>query len=159
MADLAPVTGRETLRRLIQPSDCDHLGHMNVAGYIGCISDAMFTLMGQFGLARPEMEARGLGMVAARIEADYRAELRPGDAIVMHSQVRRIGRSSALFHHVMRRADTGDVVFEGENTSVLFDLAARGATPFPDDIRAGLSALLDGDGTHQDREQRDHDAA
>ena len=136
-----PAFGPETLRRPVQPADCDLMGHMNVARYVDCVSDAMFSLMTRFGLGRAQMQARRLGLVAAHLEADYRAELLVGDVLVMQSRVLGVGRTSARFAHRLTLADTGALAFEASHVSVLFDLAERRATPFPDDIRAALHAL------------------
>ncbi|MBY6202123.1 thioesterase family protein [Maritalea mobilis] len=140
MTDL-PAYGIETLRRPVQPAECDILGHMNVARYVDAVSDAMFSMMTRFGLSRAAMAERRLGLVAAHLEADYRAELLSGDVIVMQSRVEHVGTKSARFAHRLYRADTGALVFEASHVSVFFDLEARRATAFPDDIRAALEQL------------------
>ena len=144
-----PDFGIETLRRPVQPADCDILGHMNVARYVDAVSDAMFSLMTRFGLSRTAMEDRRLGLVAAHLEADYRAELRSGDVVFMQSRVEHVGTKSARFAHCLYRADTKALVFEANHVSVFFDLEARRATPFPDDIRTALEQLKSTEGqTH-----------
>lgn len=140
--DLFPRWGIETLRRPVQPQDCDILGHMNVAHYVDAVSDAMFSLQTRFGLSRAEMSARKLGLVAAHLEADYRSELCSGDVIVMQSRVRHVGGKSVRFAHRLFRADNGALAFEAQHVSVLFDLVARCAAEFPPDIRDALDALV-----------------
>ncbi|AHM04058.1 hypothetical protein roselon_01684 [Roseibacterium elongatum DSM 19469] len=137
-----PHFGIETLRRPVQPADCDILGHMNVARYVDAVSDAMFSLMTRFGLSRIAMAEKRVGLVAAHLEADYRAELLSGDVMVMQSRVEHVGTKSARFAHRLYRVDTAALAFEASHVSVFFDLDARRAAPFPDDIRAALQDLL-----------------
>src|SRR5262245_56025205 len=40
----------ETYRATVAPSDCDHLGHMNVQHYFAAVSDGMFAMMIRLGL-------------------------------------------------------------------------------------------------------------
>jgi acyl-CoA thioesterase FadM len=48
----------ETYRATVAPSDCDHLGHMNVQHYFAAVSDGMFAIMVRLGLG-PEESAGG----------------------------------------------------------------------------------------------------
>jgi acyl-CoA thioester hydrolase len=132
-----------TLRRPVAPRDCDILGHMNVAAYVDCVSDAMFTLQAAAGLDREQVATRQMSFVAARLEADYRAELLAGDVFSMDTVVLKIGTKSARFGHRMTRLSDGALVFEAENVSVLFDLATRRAIAIPPDLRQALESLTE----------------
>lgn len=131
----------QTLRRPVAPRDCDILGHMNVAAYVEAVSDAMFTLQDAAGLGRETIDRTHRSFVAARLEADYRAEMLAGDVLTMDSRVIEIGTKSARFGHRMSRMSDGRTVFEAENVSVFFDLQARRAIAIPDDLRHALDRL------------------
>jgi acyl-CoA thioesterase FadM len=131
----------QTLRRPVAPRDCDILGHMNVAAYVEAVSDAMFTLQDAAGMGRETINKTHRSFVAARLEADYRAEMLAGDVLTMDSRVVGIGTKSARFAHRMSRMSDGATVFEAENVSVLFDLEARCAIAIPDDLRHALDLL------------------
>jgi acyl-CoA thioesterase FadM len=137
----------QTLRRPVAPRDCDILGHMNVAAYIDAVSDAMFTLQGLIGLDRRAIDATRRSFVAARVEADYRAEMLAGDVLTMDSRVMSVGTKSARFAHRMNRLSDGATVFEAENVSVFFDLETRRALAIPDDLRHALVTLMQGETT------------
>lgn len=131
----------ETLRRPVGPRDCDILGHMNVAAYIEAVSDAMFALQTAVGLDRAAMARMQRSFVAAHIAADYKAEMLAGDVFTLHSHMQHLGTKSARFAHRMIRLSDGATVFQAENTSVFFDLAARRAVAIPDDLRHALDRL------------------
>lgn len=135
----------ETLRRPVAPRDCDILGHMNVAAYIDAVSDAMFAVQTAIGLDRAALAATQRSFVAARIEADYRAEMLAGDVFTLESRILHIGTKSARFAHRMIRIGDGATVFAAQNVSVFFDLAARRAVTIPDDLRHALERLKEED--------------
>ena len=135
----------QTLRRPVAPRDCDILGHMNVAAYVDAVSDAMFALQTAAGLDRATVAGAQQSFVAARLEADYRAEMLAGDVLSMDSHVIAIGTKSARFAHRMTRLSDGALVFEAQNISVFFDLAARRAIAIPDDLRQALERYKQGE--------------
>jgi acyl-CoA thioester hydrolase len=136
--------GVETFRRAVDPSDCDFLGHMNVSRYLQACSDGMFSLQSDLGLTRSDMESgRRLSFAVVHIESDFRAELMAGDVIALRSSVLSVGTKSATFHHRLYRAGDGALAFETLFKAVCLDLAARRAVPIPEDVRAGLEALIE----------------
>jgi acyl-CoA thioesterase FadM len=135
----------QSLRRPVAPRDCDILGHMNVAAYVEAVSDAMFALQSAAGLDRAAVAAAQQSFVAAQLEADYRAEMLAGDVMTMDTHVIAIGTKSARFAHRMTRLSDGALVFEAENTSVFFDLAARRAIAIPGDLRHALERYKKGE--------------
>jgi len=137
----------QTLRRPVAPRECDILGHMNVAAYVDAVSDALFTIEAAAGLDRAAIATTHRSFVAARLEADYRAEMLAGDVFTMESRVISIGTKSARFAHRMTRLSDGATVFEAENVSVFFDLETRRAIAIPDDLRQALERLKQGDET------------
>jgi acyl-CoA thioester hydrolase len=56
----------ETFRGTVAPSECDHLGHMNVQYYTRAISDGMYSIMIHLGLTPDEIRRRKISFVAVR---------------------------------------------------------------------------------------------
>jgi acyl-CoA thioester hydrolase len=139
-------TAIETFRRAVDPSDCDFLGHMNVSRYFQSCSDAMFSLQAGLGMTRADMETgRRLSFAVVHAQSDFRREVLAGDVIYMRTHVEEIGTKSATFRHRLFSAEDHEMVFTTLFKSVCLDLAARKAAMIPDDIRAGLVTMMDGD--------------
>jgi acyl-CoA thioester hydrolase len=121
----------------IRFSDTDMIGHVNNVAFAAFIESGRvaFTHSGVIG-GMP----KGLLIVMARIELDYRAELHWPANIDVGSRLLRIGRSSFAI---------GNGVFDGPTcaatsvtTLVVIDRVTRKATPIPDSVRASMAAHL-----------------
>jgi acyl-CoA thioester hydrolase len=132
----------ETYRTTVPPSDCDHLGHMNVQHYFAAISDGMFAIMVRLGLGPEEIRQRQISFAVVRAETDFHHELRPGDVMALESTVLTLGEKSATFHHRLKNVATGNIAMSTEFKCVLLDLEKRKATLIPDDIRAAATQLM-----------------
>ncbi len=133
----------ETHRTVIAPSDCDHLGHMNVSRYFAAVSDGMFTLQTALGLTPQDVrEGRRLSFAVVHAESEFKSEVAAGEAVFLESGVRELGTKSAVFQHrLMRLEDTG-LVFETNFRCALLDLGTRRAVEIPDDVRAKAEAYM-----------------
>lgn len=134
-----PLARRETFGfwtpEKIRYADTDRQGHVNNAVFATFCESGRVALFFEAGekLAPP-----GCEFVIARLELDFRAELRwPGRAEI-GTTVLDIGRSSFRL---------GQGIFSGETCAataetviVLLDSATRRAAPLPDPTRAGLLA-------------------
>jgi len=131
----------ETHRRVIDPADCDILGHMNVSRYFGAASDGGFALQASFGLDREDLIAgRRLSFVVVRSQSAYHSELLAGDVVYQLSGVIEIGSKSALFKHSLYRASDNKLSFETEFRTVLMNLQTRRAVRIPDDVKEAMGA-------------------
>jgi acyl-CoA thioester hydrolase len=119
---------------------------MNVAAYVDAVSDAMFALQEAVGLGRHQIDTGRRSFVAAHVAADYRAEMLAGEVFSIETRVMRVGTKSARFAHRMLRVADGACVFDAENVSVYFDLDSRQALAIPQELRAALEGLQEGDG-------------
>jgi acyl-CoA thioester hydrolase len=137
----------ETHRTTVTPAQCDHLGHMNVQHYVAIVSAGFDTLLGRLGLPPSEIERRRIGMAAVRMEIDYLAEARAGDALVLYSTVEHVGgRSLRIRHRLCRAADAAGAADEQELMRTLaigvpMDLDRRQGTDLPPDVRAAAEAM------------------
>ena len=132
----------ETYRATVAPSDCDHLGHMNVQHYFAAVSDGMFAIMVRLGLGAQEILRRKISFAVVRAETDFHHELRPGDVMALESTVLTLGEKSATFHHRLKNVATGTIAMSTEFKCVLLDLEKRKASSIPDDIRAAATQLM-----------------
>ena len=132
----------ETYRSTVAPSDCDHLGHMNVQHYFAAVSDGMFAIMIHLGLGPEEIRRRQMAFAVVHAETDFHHELHAGDVVALDSTVLKLSERSATFRHQLRNVSTGNVVMNTDFTCVLLDLQKREAISIPDDIRAAAAKLI-----------------
>lgn len=114
-------------------TDFDALGHLThsvVFAYLDEARDALLTpLVGDFD-AWPS--------VVARVEADFRREIRRGAReVVVRSRVTGVGRSSVHVAQELLAAD-GEVAVDAAAVLVAFDPVMRGSRPIEDAERARL---------------------
>jgi len=136
----------ETFRSVVAPSECDHLGHMNVSGYFTACSDAVIAIQSSFGLPPSDLrDGRKLSFAVVRAESDFKLEVKAGEAIYMQTGLEEIGNKSIVFRHRLKRSEDDVVVFETIFRCVLLDLEHRRAAVIPDDVRSKAEALLNAD--------------
>lgn len=135
----------ETGRRVVAASECDTLGHANIASYIAYVSDSGFAMMNHVGLGRDNiLGGRRLGIAVVDMQAQYKAELLPGDCIHLRTGLLSTGTKSMVFRHRIYRSRSDgseQLVFVGRFTKVLMDLEARRAIAIPEDIKDKLETL------------------
>ncbi|WP_158801061.1 thioesterase family protein [Acidisoma sp. L85] len=122
--------GRETVRF----SDTDALGHVNNVAYAAFLETGRTT----FGLACGlPVGAAGTTIVLARVEIDYRAEVRWPAQLDIGVGLVALGRSSmALIQGIFQGERC---VATGREVMVLLDTATRHSTPWPDRLREVLT--------------------
>ena len=131
----------DTYRAVVAPSDCDHLGHMNVSGYFQACSDAVIAFQAQLGLTPADvLKGRKLSFAVVRAGSDFKSEVTAGDVLTMHTGLVEVGTKSAIFRHRLVKSD-GSVAFETLFRCVLLDLVARRAAVIPDEVRTAATSL------------------
>lgn len=108
-------------------NDCDPLGHVNNAAYSTFLEQARVALLGDLG-----------GLILARVEIDFRAEMRPGDEVAIGSRCARVGTKSFELEHELRVGDR--LVAEARSVLVGYDYAAGASVPVPDELKERLHA-------------------
>ena len=133
----------ETFRKVVDPDELDHLGHMNVQFYFAAIGSAICSFQIELGLTPTDMrEGRRLAFVVVHGENDFRAELKAGDVIRMETGVSEVANRTATFHHRLFKVETDTLSFDTHFKCVLMNLDTRRAVEIPDDIRERLSNYL-----------------
>ena len=118
-----PFTHRERVRF----RDCDPMGHVNNAVYSTYLEQARIGVLG------------GLDpFILARVEIDFRAELRAGEEVEVATRCSRVGTKSFDLEHVIR-AD-GRVVAEAKSVLVGYDYEAGRSVPITDTTKRRLAA-------------------
>ena len=111
-----------SFRSVVDPADCDFLGHMNVSRYFAACSDGVFAIQSEMGLTANDMrKGRRLSFAVVRAESDFRAELSAGDAIRLETSIIAIGTKSLSFRHRLVRSEDDATAFETEFKCVMLD--------------------------------------
>jgi acyl-CoA thioester hydrolase len=133
-----------SFRSVVDPSDCDFLGHMNVSRYFAACSDGVFAIQSEMGLTANDMRTgRRISFAVVNAQSDFRAELSAGDAIRLETSIVAIGSKSMTFRHQLIRTDGGKIAFETEFKCVMLSLETRRAADIPEDVREKAMVWLD----------------
>lgn len=133
-----------TYRGALETWETDETDFVPARFQIARFAECAGQLFRQIGISKPLLRARNLGSAALDYAIDYRAPLRPGQAIDIRSGVLEVrGKVLRIFHHLLDAAQ-GEVATSIEVAVVFFDLAARKSVPMPQEARAGALALLEG---------------
>jgi acyl-CoA thioester hydrolase len=113
-------------RERVRFRDCDAMGHVNNAVYSTYLEESRIGVLG--GLT---------AFILARVEIDFRSELRMGEEVEVRTRCSRIGSKSFDLEHVIA-ASGGRVVAEAKSVLVSYDYALGESVPVPDDLRERL---------------------
>ncbi len=123
-----------SVRVPIRWRDLDVLGHLNQAVYHEYLEEGRAALMASLG------EGNRFPFVLARVELDYRAEVRRSHREVeVVARVERVGTKSLTVSHEVVLPD-GTVAASGASVFVAWDVDARGARALTEAEREALEA-------------------
>ena len=105
--------------------DCDAMGHVNNAVYSTYLEESRIGVLG--GLTE---------FILARVEIDFRSELRVGEEVEVRTRCSRIGTKSFDLEHVLEAG--GRVVAEARSVLVSYDYERAESVPVPDGLRERL---------------------
>ena len=114
-------------RERVRFRDCDAMGHVNNAVYSTFLEEARIEVLG--GLT---------DFILARVEIDFRAELRAGEEIEVRSRCSRIGTKSFDLQHELRAGD-GRLVADAVSVLVAYDYEHGESVPLSDELKAHLT--------------------
>jgi acyl-CoA thioester hydrolase len=118
---------RWTHREHVRFGDCDPMGHVNNAAYSTYLEQARIGVLG--GLEP---------FILARVEIDFRSELRHGEEIEVRTRCARIGtKSFDLDHEIWAN---GRLAAEATSVLVGYDYGTSSSVPLSDDLRRKLAA-------------------
>ena len=114
-------------RERVRFRDCDAMGHVNNAVFSTYLEEARISVLG--GLTP---------FILARVEIDFRSQLRAGEQIEIGTRCSRIGTKSFYLDHQIH-AD-GRVVADARSVLVGYDYEAEESVPLSEEIKRRLSA-------------------
>lgn len=120
-------------------AECDPQGVVFNAHYLAYFDLAMTELWRERCGGYQEMVSGGIDIVVAEARARFLAPARFDDELGLGVAITRLGRTSLVTAHTIRRA--GETCVEGELRHVFVDTKAERPTPIPDAIRAALAPL------------------
>jgi acyl-CoA thioester hydrolase len=112
-------------RERVRFRDCDAMGHVNNAVYSTFLEEARIAVLG--GLA---------DFILARVEIDFRTELRAGEEIEVRTRCSRIGTKSLVLEHEIHA--NGRLAAEARSVLVGYDYERGQSVPLSDDVKARL---------------------
>ena len=107
--------------------DCDAMGHVNNAVFSTYLEEARIGVLGDL-----------IDFILARVEIDFRSELRAGEEVEVRTRCHRIGTKSFDLEHVISAGDR--VVAEARSVLVSYDYDRGESIPVPDELRERLSS-------------------
>jgi acyl-CoA thioester hydrolase len=113
-------------RERVRFRDRDAMGHVNNAVFSTYLEEARIGVLG------------GLGdFILARVEIDFRSELRGGEEVEVRSRCSRVGTKSFDLEHQIVAGDR--VVADAKSVLVSYDYGLETSVPVPDELRERLS--------------------
>lgn len=131
-----------TYRGSVSITECDHMGHMNVAFYVAKFDSATWQLFARVGLTRERFDSDRGGMAGLEQHIEYKRELYAGDVVTITSQVLEVRDKVLRFRHEMTNDVTGEVAARMLVVAAHLDAVARKARPFPADVRAKAQSMV-----------------
>ena len=113
------------LRERVRFRDCDAMGHVNNAVYSTYLEEARIGVLGDL-----------ISFILARVEIDFRAELRMGEEVEVRTRCSRIGTKSFDLEHVISARDR--IVAEAKSVLVSYDYERGESVDVPAELRARL---------------------
>ena len=113
-------------RERVRFRDCDAMGHVNNAVFSTYLEESRIGVLG--GLS---------DFILARVEIDFRSELRMGEEVEVRTSCSRIGSKSFDLEHQIAVGDR--IVAEARSVLVSYDYERAESTPVPDELRERLT--------------------
>jgi acyl-CoA thioester hydrolase len=132
-----------TYRGVVSTSQCDHMGHMNVAWYVAKFDEATWQLFAAIGLVRSRLHDEGVGMAGVEQHIEYKRELFPGDVVTVTSTILEVKDKAIRFAHDMKHDETGVVAARTILVAVHLDANTRKARSLPGDVRERAMAMIE----------------
>src|SRR5215468_10674376 len=133
-----------TYRGAVYPSQCDHMGHMNVASYVAKFDEATWQLFTAIGLTPSRLRTENIGMAGVEQHIEYKRELYPGDVVSVTSAILEVKEKAIRFTHEMKNDETGEVAARTLLVAVHLDGTTRRARALPADVREQASSMIVG---------------
>ena len=129
-----------TYRGVVYPSQCDHMGHMNVTWYTGKFDEATWNLFAACGMTSQYVREKRRGMAGVQQNITYKRELYAGDVVTVRTKVLELRERVVRWLHEM--VHEGEVVCVSDLTAVHLDLDTRKAVAFDAEVAQRIRAMV-----------------
>jgi 4-hydroxybenzoyl-CoA thioesterase len=138
--DLAAASGEFRRPRLIRFSDCDPAGIVFYPQYFVMLNGLIEDWVNEgLGLSYHGLVAqRRIGLPTVKLDVDFRAVSRMGDAVLLGLTVLRLGSRSMTLAVRCLGAETGEARMQMTQVIVTTSLDTHRAVAIPDDFRAAM---------------------
>jgi 4-hydroxybenzoyl-CoA thioesterase len=138
--NLAAASGEFRRPRLIRFSDCDPAGIVFYPQYFVMLNGLIEDWVNEgLGLSYHGLVAqRRIGLPTVKLDVDFRAVSRMGDAVLLGLTVLRLGSRSMTLAVRCLGAETGEVRMQMMQVIVTTSLDTHRAVAIPDDFRAAI---------------------
>lgn len=123
-------------------SECDPAGIVFYPQYFVLLNDLMEEWIDALGIGFEKLiMQRRIGVPSVRIEADFKAVSRMGDAVVLSLAVENMTRSTIVLA-LRCESVQGELRMAVRQTVVTTSLETHRAIPVPDDLRAAIGSAF-----------------
>lgn len=131
-----------TYRGVVYPSQCDHMGHMNVMWYVGKFDEATWQLFSAIGLTPSRLRTDSSGMAGVEQHIEYKRELYAGDVITVSSTIIEVTEKAIRFAHEMKNDETGEIAARTVLVAVHINTVTRRACALPSDVHNRAKTMI-----------------
>ena len=135
---------RVTFRSVVYPWHLDSMDHMNVQHYAAAFDQSSWILLASIGLDAAYFLDTSSGMAALEQTIQYKAELRAGDVIEIHSSILEVREKTMRLRHEMYKSGTSTLAAAATIVGVHMDLKIRKGSPIPEEVRQRASMFMVG---------------
>jgi YbgC/YbaW family acyl-CoA thioester hydrolase len=153
-ADLAPVSAPSFLSPMsphppgvpraetmidVRSSELDAFGHVNHAVFLNYLEHGRFEALEQAGFPWSVLNDRNWGIFVVRIEVDYVAEAKRGDALIVRTWADSFRRTSMILEQEIVHRDDPSVVTTRARVTAVWVGPDRKPMRVPSEVRVGLT--------------------
>lgn len=129
-----PPPGVFTQKRIVEWRDVDQERHVNNATYFNYMEEAGFGATRHFGWPMSRMTAENIGIVARRVQIEYRLQATIGEEIAISTYLSDTRRSTTIRHYIITRADDGALIAQARGLFVFINPETGAITRLPTQI-------------------------
>jgi acyl-CoA thioester hydrolase len=127
---------------VVRPEWIDANGHMNLAYYVVAFDLATDALYDVLGIGQLYRDTTPYSCFTVETHTLYEREMLVGEKLRVGAQVLARDDKRLIYFHEMFHSGTGERVAVQELLALHIDMRVRRVTPFPEDRRAAIDAVL-----------------
>jgi acyl-CoA thioester hydrolase len=121
----------ETYRGKVEPSEIDHMGHMNIKYYAEKFDQATWKILMAMGATPEYVRETGKGFAILESITKYLHELFAGNLVLIETVLLEVAPKKVRILHRMKKTETGEIVATNELLGIHFDLKLRKSCEMP----------------------------